>query len=216
MRGRKRWAFAVALAVVACGDDSGGGDAASDAGDFGNAASGGSASSSTGGSGAAAAGGPASGSVAPEGGVTVATADCASVQAWDPASEALEDELLGLLNEQRAGAGGCPAGEGGTLQPLTAHELLRCAARLHARDMATRDFFDTVNPDGQNTGQRIMSTGYDGVRLAENVGRGQAAADLAIAASVCTYVMDAAYREVGIGHFAGETGTAHWTIDFGG
>jgi uncharacterized protein YkwD len=201
----RRWASLIALAIVGCGDDAGGG----------NASGGGSPSMSTGGTNAAAGSRPAGGSASRDAAIAL-TADCASVEDWDPASQALEDELLALLNEQRAGAGGCPPADAGTLEPLSMHERLRCSARLHAKDMATRDFFGTVNPDDQNTAQRIMSTGYGGTRLAESVGRGQTATDLARADSVCTYVTSAVYSEVGVGHFAADGGTSYWTIDFGG
>ena len=45
-------------------------------------------------------------------------------------------------------------------QPLAANQALTDAARLHAKDMLDRDYFDHVNPEGVGPNQRVIAAGY--------------------------------------------------------
>lgn len=57
-----------------------------------------------------------------------------------------EQRLYELVNERRQQA---------RLPPLLPEETLRTVARAHASDMLERDFFEHINPDGQNSADRI-------------------------------------------------------------
>jgi uncharacterized protein YkwD len=48
----------------------------------------------------------------------------------------------------------------GPKEPLALNEALTRAARLHSQDMADRDFFDHVNPDGDDPTDRANAQGY--------------------------------------------------------
>ncbi len=85
----------------------------------------------------------------------------------DPQAEAI---LLGLdLTE------GLTPGELARLvpsQPLAMNPYLTLAARAHSLDLAQRNFFDHINPDGLDPTDRAQSAGYAGV-AGENIAAGQ-------------------------------------------
>jgi uncharacterized protein YkwD len=83
-----------------------------------------------------------------------------------------EQEVLELTNAERADEG---------CGPLRADEQLHEAAVLHSQDMAERDYFDHVTPEGVGPGERAERAGYDswggeniawGYRSAEDVVEG--------------------------------------------
>src|SRR5688572_27029279 len=63
-------------------------------------------------------------------------------------------------------------------EPLALNEFLTLASRAHALDMAERDFFDHVNPDGEDPTDRAQAAGYDGA-AGENIAAGQETIDQA-------------------------------------
>jgi uncharacterized protein YkwD len=63
-------------------------------------------------------------------------------------------------------------------EPLALSEALTLAARMHSLDMAQRDFFDHVNPDGDDPTDRAQHAGYLGV-AGENIAAGQETIDQA-------------------------------------
>lgn len=63
-------------------------------------------------------------------------------------------------------------------EPLALNEYLTTAARAHSLDMATRNFFDHINPSGQNPTQRAQAAGYGGT-AGENIAAGYASVDAA-------------------------------------
>ena len=84
----------------------------------------------------------------------------------DPDASCLDSEeasFLELLNEARAAQGAPPVQVSG---PLTE------AAEAHSQDMVDRNFFDHVNPDGEDFEARIQTAGYEAgsaPRFAENM-----------------------------------------------
>lgn len=66
-------------------------------------------------------------------------------------------------------------------EPLALNEHLTLAARAHSLDMAQRDFFDHVNPDGLDPTDRAQNQGYTGT-AGENIAAGYIDVDEAHAA----------------------------------
>lgn len=64
----------------------------------------------------------------------------------------------------------------GAVEPLALEWSLTAASRLHSTDMATRAFFDHINPDGLNPTQRAQAAGYSGV-AGEVIAAGQNSID---------------------------------------
>ena len=73
---------------------------------------------------------------------------CDAVADWDPQWIEFENEVLELVNQQRAAGAVC--GDQGSFDPadpLTMNAALRCAARNHSMDMGLRDYFDHYNEE---------------------------------------------------------------------
>jgi uncharacterized protein YkwD len=68
--------------------------------------------------------------------------------------------MLALVNAARADEG---------LAPLVMDGALVAVARAHSLDMAERNFFSHVNPDGENPGDRLHAAGIFPSRWAENI-----------------------------------------------
>jgi len=163
------------------------------------------------------------GGAAPEGagGSAGSSADyCDSVESWPATS--LEDEVLSSVNTLRAFGIRCNESQPDSLPALVSHPLLRCAARLHSRDMAQRGFFSHVNPDGLDAQQRIEATGYRAGVYGESIIDAEAGSAFLDSwflvgelyedgAVECENLADPRFDSVGIGYYDG-----YWTLDFGG
>ncbi|MEU8579020.1 sigma-70 family RNA polymerase sigma factor [Streptomyces asoensis] len=125
-------------------------------------------------------------------------------------SSSRSSQVIALVNEERAKAG---------CGPLTEDPQLRRSAQGHSDDMAARDFFDHVNPDGADPGQRITAAGYRWSTYGENIAKGQQTA-----ASVMTSwmnseghranILNCSFKNIGIGIHDG-SGGPWWTQNFG-
>jgi uncharacterized protein YkwD len=90
--------------------------------------------------------------------------ECADYADWDEDDRALEEGVLALVNQYRQEGRDCAVAKN-AVATLEMDPLLRCAARMHAQDMADRSFFShgtwddaaqtcTVQDDcGQNNGK---------------------------------------------------------------
>ena len=73
----------------------------------------------------------------------------------------IEEQVFQAINRIR---------EENNLAPLSAAKDLSLVARLHSRDMATRDYFSHVSPEGDNLRKRVAGNGITNWnRLAENI-----------------------------------------------
>ncbi len=69
------------------------------------------------------------------------TAVCEPYADWNDAWTTLEEAALALINERRASGAACPSMSTSPVPAFQFDPALRCAARRHSLDMATRDFF---------------------------------------------------------------------------
>lgn len=83
----------------------------------------------------------------------------------------LEQQMLGLINEERAKAG---------LSPLELDPELTLVARAHSQDMFVRGYFAHVTPEGITPFDRIKAAGVEYIIAGENLAH---AATLAVAHS---------------------------------
>jgi uncharacterized protein YkwD len=79
-----------------------------------------------------------------------------------PTADPAEAEVFAIVNQQRA-ANGCA--------PLAWDEGLAGVARSHSADMAARDYFSHVSPEGLDPFQRAAAAGQ--TARAENIAAGQ-------------------------------------------
>lgn len=172
-------------------------------------------------------GAPMAGSMAapmvPAGMEVPATAHCMPVATWDPAWTAFEDEVLKLVNENRAKGWNCDTkGMFAAAGPLASSPQLRCAARLHSKDMYDRDFFDHSNPSNQSPLQRVSAAGFMGTAVGENIAMGQQTPARVVSGWMdsdghCANIMNTRYKQIGVGFFKGEGSpmSLYWTQNFG-
>lgn len=143
-----------------------------------------------------------------------------------PAPTAAEAQMLEAVNAARATARKCQGRDFPSAPALTWNGLLGQAARAHAQDMAARDYFDHVSPEGVDLKARVEKAGYAGWRtLGENIAAGFSdsqipevmAGWLGSKTGHCEALMNPEFTEVGFG-YAPSTGgkySAYWVQDFG-
>jgi uncharacterized protein YkwD len=125
---------------------------------------------------------------------------------------AFADQVLVLVNQQRAARG---------LSPLTRVGALDRAAQNYAVRMATEGFFDHDAPDGSTPGDRIQATGYTARAWGENIAAGQQTADAVMVAWMnspghAANILNASFTHIGIGvALAGPPYGIYWVQDFG-
>ncbi|RKT19733.1 RNA polymerase sigma factor (sigma-70 family) [Streptomyces sp. 1114.5] len=122
-----------------------------------------------------------------------------------------ERQLVDLVNAERAKAG---------CAPLRIDPRLHTAAQKHSEDMATRGFFDHVNPDGVRTDARITAAGYRWSQWGENLDRGPTAPAAVFARWMDggihqSNMLDCGFKDVGVGLATNPAGTPYWTQDLG-
>lgn len=123
--------------------------------------------------------------------------------------------LLNKINLLRQSGCNCGSDYMPPVPNLTLNNFLQHAALAHAKDMAQRNYFDHLSPEGTSPNERAVSAGYTGVFMSENLARGYGNADQVIAAwktsvSHCKAMMDATSSEAG-----GGEAQNYWVISFG-
>lgn len=143
--------------------------------------------------------------------------------AWDPASEAMEDEVVALTNEARAEGGCCGSRCFDPTPPLDLDADLRRAARRHALDMFERDYFDHVSPDDRTPFDRIRESGFDGCAMGENIAEGQLTAGEVVSGWLrspehCANIRESLFDAIGVGYHEASNRPAPtlWVQTFGG
>ena len=142
---------------------------------------------------------------------------CDPTLAWPSTAAALEDQILTIVNQRRAAGATCGGEAMPPVAPLSSDPALRCAARVHTLDMATRDFFDHTNPDGQDPGDRIDLTGYLWSTWGENIAGGGSTAESTMeqwmnSPGHCRNIMSDNFVHIGVGHVESDR---LWTQVFG-
>lgn len=159
-------------------------------------------------------------------GVAVAVAAALAVSA--PSASAADscadiDALPSLVGTERATAAvSCLVNHERTTLGLGALGIdgkLTQAAQAFSVDMAVRNFFDHVSPDGKDPGDRIEATGFNWLAYGENIAFGQQTPREVMTAWLaseghCENLFKPEFTVAGYG--IGYAGTrAYWTQDFG-
>ncbi|RIQ35865.1 CAP domain-containing protein [Jiangella rhizosphaerae] len=120
-----------------------------------------------------------------------------------------EQEVVDLTNEIRADEG---------CGPLHADDRLHEAAVLHSEDMAERDYFDHVTPEGVGPGERAERAGYDSWG-GENIAWGYRSAEDVVEGWMDSpghreNILNCDFQAIGVGA-ADSDGGPYWTQMFG-
>ncbi len=145
---------------------------------------------------------------------------CAPVADWDPEWVALEEEILAIVNQERALGADCGSyGVFGPADPMIMEPHLRCAARVHSKDMNDRDFFSHTNPDGEGPLDRMNRAEYPYGSWGENIAAGNSTAEATMSqwmgsSGHCRNIMDPMFNILGVGYYPGQEWEL-WTQTFG-
>lgn len=127
-----------------------------------------------------------------------------------PSPSGFEDQVLALVNAVRAD---------NDLAPLAWHAPVAEVARAHSEDMAVRDFFDHVNPDGLDPGDRIAAAGIHNSGWGENIAAGYFSPESVMDAWMNSpghraNILSPNWTHLGVGIHEGGTYGVYWTQDF--
>ena len=143
---------------------------------------------------------------------------CDHLDAWPHEWVTMEDEVLELVNDLRATGTECPIdGEMSPVGPVESEMHLRCAARLHSKDMNDRNYFDHHDPDGVGPAERATSAGFTGGGVAENIAQGYTTPQAVVegwrtsTTGHCENMLNGAHDYLGVGYYDGN----YWTQKFG-
>jgi uncharacterized protein YkwD len=147
---------------------------------------------------------------------------CAGVADWPESAQVAEQSIASAVSAVRAVGASCSGPDRNVMsRPVGVEPALRCAARLHAKDMFERAFFSHTNPDGEGPAERMTRAGYvfgvSGETIAEGeLSEPEAAFDVlagifATGGSECETIMNPRFDAVGVGSHEGL-----WTLDFAG
>jgi uncharacterized protein YkwD len=147
---------------------------------------------------------------------------CAEVVEWDSEGSDFELEVFERVNLYREAGAMCGVMEFEPAEPLVMDESLRCAARVHALDMATKDYVSHSTPDGFDFISRAGDAGYDEGPVGENIATGLITPQDVVSAWMgrdgdCINIMRPETREFGIGYLATDEATfgTYWVAVFG-
>lgn len=128
---------------------------------------------------------------------------------------AFRRDVLSIVNQERQKRG---------LAPLIRNPILERSAQIHANDMAKRNFFSHVSPDGMDLEDRIRVAGYFvkpcncsvSFPYGENIAKGQKNAKDVMAALIRSSthrenILNGKFKEFGLGYSGGM-----WVQNFGG
>ncbi|NQU37139.1 MAG: CAP domain-containing protein [Actinobacteria bacterium] len=129
-------------------------------------------------------------------------------------------KVLSLTNQARSRSQVC----GTTAYPaagrLAASSRLQSVAQAHSQDMATNNYFDHTNQQGQSPFDRMAAAGYSYWAAGENIAAGQPTPAAVVQAWLdspghCRNIMSADYTELGVGVATGGRYGIYWTQNFG-
>ncbi|MER7010922.1 CAP domain-containing protein [Saccharopolyspora sp. NPDC000359] len=125
----------------------------------------------------------------------------------------VEQQLLDLTNDARAGAG-CP--------PLRLNADLSEAAAGHSADMAHRNFYDHTGSNGSEPANRTKAAGYPGDYIGENIAAGYDSIEVVFQKWMETTahrdnILNCKFTDVGVGHaeVPGSRYGDYWTQNLG-
>ncbi|MCU0492553.1 MAG: CAP domain-containing protein [Chloroflexaceae bacterium] len=129
-------------------------------------------------------------------------------------ADSLEQQVLALVNQERAKVANCPA--------LVSNTSLMQAARGHSSDMATNNYFSHTGLNGSTPSSRARAAGYTSGGVGENIAAGYSSP-----ASVMegwmesdghrANILNCSYRTIGVGYAtnSGSRYRTYWTQKFG-
>ncbi len=155
---------------------------------------------------------------APMGGV----ADTALSQANTCNLPNYQADMLRAINDARAQARTCGPAAKPAVASISWNSELFTAAALHSQDMAQREYFAHINPEGITPGERANLAGYGYSNLGENIAAGQTSIAQVMQGWLdskdhCNAIMNGAYTEVAVACVSTTRFKypSYWTMELG-
>ena len=134
----------------------------------------------------------------------------------------VQAEVLQRVNAFRASGAVC----GGVAYPaagaLSWNTTLLQAAKGHATDMATNNYFSHTSQDGRTPDQRVLAAGYSYARMGENIAAGQNSVESAMAgwigsASHCQNMMTPDFKDIAVACVRNDASKyrLYWAMEMG-
>lgn len=143
------------------------------------------------------------------------------IYAQAPGSKQFRKQFLALINKTRAVGCDCGNTHMPPAPPLVWNDDLEKAAKGHAKDMASKKYFNHISKDGRDAMARAEDAGYkhDGYQsftVGENIAQGQMSIEQVTngwfhSEGHCRNLMNPDFKEVGIW-----VTNQYWVQDFGG
>lgn len=142
---------------------------------------------------------------------------CMDVADWNGDWLEFENEVLRLTNQARTTGVTCGNESRPAVDELEMAPALRCAARVHSQDMATRGYFSHDTPEGVSPFERMNMAGYEYSAAGENIASGYQTPQDVVQGWLdspghCNNMMNGGFTEIGVGYH-GEG--VMWTQVFG-
>jgi len=134
----------------------------------------------------------------------------------------LRENVLRQVNAARASGKTCGRERMPPAPPLVWNDMLFSAAARHSADMARRNYFDHVSPDGERIGARATAEGYSWRAIGENIAGGDRTVNGTLRGWIaspghCRNIMNPEYTEIGLAcvQRSGTTWGSYWTMVLG-
>jgi uncharacterized protein YkwD len=132
----------------------------------------------------------------------------------------IQAEMLQRVNALRASGTMCGTVSYPAVAALTWNPTLLQAAKLHATDMASKNYFSHVGLDGRAPAERVLAAGYSYGRMGENIAAGQTSVESAMAAwtaspSHCQNMMTPDFRDIAVACVRNDAATYryYWVME---
>ena len=130
--------------------------------------------------------------------------------------------MLQRVNAFRASGARCGTADYPAAGALNWNTTLLQAAKLHATDMATNNYFSHTGQDGRSPDQRVLAAGYSYARMGENIAAGQPSVELAVAAwigsaSHCQNMMTPDLKDIAVACVRNDASSyrIYWVMEMG-
>lgn len=153
--------------------------------------------------------------LSPDGSTTSVPSSTGPTSTGDVALASDEQLMLDLVNAERGNIG---------LPALEWCPLVAVAARLHSQDMASRDFYDHVSPEGDEVWDRVTAQGYTYSSVGENIAVGYESVREVMKGWMNSKghrenILEEGYTHFGygraVGTYKGDSNYTYWTQNFG-
>lgn len=126
-----------------------------------------------------------------------------------------EKVILQLVNDVRKKGCNCGSTAMPAVDTVAWNTKLEAAAKAHAEDMSTNNYFNHTGLNGSTPGDRITAAGYEWKGYGENIAKGYSSEQAVVDAWIkseghCKNIMNGSFKEMGVAMV-----NNYWVQEFG-